>query len=390
VSEDLKKALRDRASKIVVLFGIVSLLGDFKYEGFRSILPVLVESLGGTLVALGFAWGIGEFLSYGLRLPFGVIADRSRRYWLMVWTGYMATAISIPSIGLVKSLSALVGLYSVDRIGKAARTPARDALISELRGIGTGRAFGLHRAIDQAGAILGPLVAGLVISITNDPRLFLLLLVVPAVVQVAVLLVTQREWVRQGYTIPLQRGWNELRFAELKGTIPIMLALMLFGLGLFQIPFVLSELSQSQMPLAYALAQVCYIILAMVWGALLDRVGIAIMLLVYLIACIVPTAMLVSPFLAAAVWGASWSLHEVGFRFVLAKLVPTGRRAAAFGLYAFIFGIATMAGSIVLGGLLEISLHYGVLYAIGVQAVGFATFYAILKRRVGGALVSSR
>ncbi len=148
--------------RFVLAFGVVSMLADFVYEGGRSIVGPYLATLGASATGVGAVTGLGEAVASVLRLASGPVADRTRRYWPISIAGYAITAVSVPVLAAAGSLwqasLAVVG----ERFGKAVRTPARDTMLSHASAeLGRGRAFAYHEALDQSGALLGPLlVAG--------------------------------------------------------------------------------------------------------------------------------------------------------------------------------------------------------------------------------------
>ena len=149
------------ATRFIVLIGLTSLFADMTYEGSRSITGPFLGTLGATGALVATVAGAGELVGYGLRWASGVIADRTRRYWAITLFGYTINLLAVPALALAGSWPMAAALIVLERTGKAIRTPARDAMLSHAGGqLGrTGWAFGLHEAMDQAGATLGPLIA---------------------------------------------------------------------------------------------------------------------------------------------------------------------------------------------------------------------------------------
>src|SRR6266571_4680150 len=143
------------------LFGWVSLLNDFASEMIYPLLPAFVTGvLGGGAQALGALDGAAEFAAAFVKLGAGRLADRARLRGPMIVLGYFIAVVVRPVIAVTGAAWQVIGLRVVDRLGKGHRTPPRDALIAdvtpaELRG----RAFGLQRGMDHAGAVLGPILA---------------------------------------------------------------------------------------------------------------------------------------------------------------------------------------------------------------------------------------
>jgi sugar phosphate permease len=158
------------ARRFVTIFGAVSLLADFVYEGARSITGPLLASLGATGLVVGVVTGIGEAAALGLRLVSGPLADRTRRFWGWTIAGYALTVITVPLLGIAGALWVACALVIAERVGKAVRSPAKDKLLSHATSVtGRGRGFAVHEALDQVGAILGPqTVAGILAITRND------------------------------------------------------------------------------------------------------------------------------------------------------------------------------------------------------------------------------
>ena len=147
--------------RFVVWFGVIALLGDILYEGARSITGPLLASLGASALVVGVVTGVGETAALLLRLVSGPMADRSGRFWEWTIAGYAITVVSVPLLGLASALWVACGLVILERVGKAVRAPSKDTLLSHATSAtGRGKGFAVHEAIDQFGALLGPLIVG--------------------------------------------------------------------------------------------------------------------------------------------------------------------------------------------------------------------------------------
>jgi hypothetical protein len=154
------------AMQFILLMGVVSLFGDITYEGARSITGPYMALLGATAGIVGLVAGIGEFSGYALRLLSGYYADRTRAYWPLTILGY-GLIMSIPLMALAGHWQVAAILVICERMGKAIRSPARDAILSHAtKQVGRGWGFGIHEAMDQIGAIAGPLIFTAVIILT--------------------------------------------------------------------------------------------------------------------------------------------------------------------------------------------------------------------------------
>jgi MFS family permease len=152
------KIMKNKPILVILLFGIVSLFGDIVYEGVRSISGPFLASVGATAVIIGFFSGLGEFLTYFLRVFSGYISDKKKIYWPLTIIGY-SLICCLPFLAFAKIWQVAIILLLLERIGKAIRTPSRDTLISFAgKSIGYGKSFGIHEVLDQVGAVLGPLI----------------------------------------------------------------------------------------------------------------------------------------------------------------------------------------------------------------------------------------
>src|SRR5689334_22134638 len=157
---------RRAAMQFVVLMGIVSLFADMCYEGMRSGVGQFLGMLGASGAAVGFIGGLGEAIGYGLRYVTGRVADRTHAYWGLTIAGYALTGLAVPALAIAPAAWAVAILVAFERLGKAVRNPARSTLLSFAgEEIGSGCTFGLHQALDQTGAVLGPLVVTAVVWI---------------------------------------------------------------------------------------------------------------------------------------------------------------------------------------------------------------------------------
>jgi len=159
------------AMSFVVLVGVVSLFADMTYEGARSVAGPFLGLLGATGAGVGIASGLGELAGYALRLLSGYLGDRTGRYWAVTIAGYVINMLAVPALALAGRWEAAAALLIVERVGKGIRTPPRDVLLSHAAArVGRGWAFGLHEALDQAGAVAGPLLVAALLGLGRGYR----------------------------------------------------------------------------------------------------------------------------------------------------------------------------------------------------------------------------
>lgn len=182
------------AWRVVIGFGLVSLTTDMVSDGARSIVGPILAALGASAFVVGLVTGVSEAAGFLLRLITGPGVDRSKRYWAYTIVGYALTAVCVPLLAVTPMVGAaglVTGslLVTVERVGKAVRSPAKTVLLAgATRQVGRGKGFGVHKVFDQIGAFSGPLVVSGVVALTGNLWWAMLTLVIPAVLALAVLL----------------------------------------------------------------------------------------------------------------------------------------------------------------------------------------------------------
>ena len=397
------------AWRFVVTFGVVSLLSDFVYEGARSITGPLLAHLGASALVVGVVTGIGEAAALVLRLASGPLADRSKRFWSWVIAGYALTVVSVPTLGLAGTLWVACALVIAERVGKAVRSPAKDALLSyATAATGRGRGFAVQEALDQIGAIVGPLVVALMLIVTGGnytPSLAVLAL--PGIAALALLF-----WLRARVPNPLQfeaahaestapeprdraaapapRGGGAIRrlpwaFWAYSGfTAMTMTGFATFGVLSFHM-VQRGILSATAVPVLYAAVMAIDAVVALGAGWAYDRFGPRTLILLPMIAAAIPvfafTDVLASVIAGALLWGAALGIQESTLRATVADMVPTDRRSTAYGIYAAVVGVATAIGGVLAGALYGVSIPALIIVTMAIQAVAVATFITVFVRR---------
>ena len=365
-SQSQQAGLTARAGLYFVLFfGAVNLFADFSYEGARSVSGPFLALLGASGLVAGTVGGLGEFLGYALRLVSGRWADRSHRYWLITGLGYLLQMTVIPILALAASWQAAAALILLERMGKAIRNPPRDAMLSEAgRHMGVGWAFGIHEALDQLGAFLGPLAVAAILAARHDYRLAFLWLGAPGAA-VLFLVLAARVSFPQAQNIASE---NE---EAADGSYPAIFwwyaaasALVAFGFtdyALIAFHFAKTHaVTAAAIPVIYAFAMLAGGAGSLLFGKLFDRFGLAVLVPAILTgALFAPLAFLGAGWVAAAgmlLWGLSLGVHESVMSATVAQMIPARRRAGAYGLFTFVFGLAWLIGSAVEGALYDVSI----------------------------------
>jgi MFS family permease len=177
------------AMQFVLIVGVMSFFADFTYEGSRSVIGQYLGLLGAGALAISAVTGFGELLGYGLRLFSGRGADRTGRYWPITIGGYILQMSVVPLLALAGSWQVAALLIILERIGKATRNPPRDAMLSHAaKEMGYGWGFGVHEALDQFGALFGPLLVALIVATSHhDYKTAFAALAVPGAITLSLL-----------------------------------------------------------------------------------------------------------------------------------------------------------------------------------------------------------
>src|SRR5437016_3446787 len=182
----LAASVASPAFLFVMTTGIVNLFGDITYEGGASINGPFMASLGASAAIVSITAGLGEFLGYALRLPAGYAADRTGRYWLITFVGYVINLFAVPAMALAGSWQFAAALVLAERIGRALRKPTVEAMLSYTTGeLGKGWVYAVNTALDEVGATIGPLFIALVLLLHGDYRTGYALLLISAVLTLA-------------------------------------------------------------------------------------------------------------------------------------------------------------------------------------------------------------
>ncbi len=378
---------RGSARAFVILLGIVSLFGDTTYEGARSILGPYLASLGASAAVVGGATGLGELAGYLIRLPSGTLADRTRRYWPLTILGYLVNLLSIPPLAIVASWQPAVGLAVVERFGRGIRAPARDALLATAAAkVGAGWAFGVHEAMDQIGAVLGPLLVSGILFIGLTHRDAFALLGIPALLALAALFLARA---RFAATVEPKEQIRDATRPALLFVYAIFAALTIAGFAQFPLVAyhlaVRSVVAEPIVPLLFAGATLVSSGAALAAGLIFDRVGLRAVAAVPAFT-LLATPLLFSESVASVViglgsWGIALGASESTIRASVARLVPARARGTAYGTFNAIYGTALFLGGIALGAAYDSGAGTAVALAAGLEIAALVVAVGLFVAR---------
>ncbi|HZL23578.1 MAG TPA: MFS transporter [Nitrososphaeraceae archaeon] len=388
--------------KNVFYMGLVSFFTDFSTEMIMSVLPLyIVKDLDLSRTILGAIEGSGEFINYIFRIPSGYISDKIGKRKILVIIGYGISTISKPFFILVTNFADTITVRIVDRIGKGIRTAPRDALIVDsVNESNTGKAFGIHRTLDQIGAIIGPLFAFLILELFGGNIQYIFLLsIIPGVISLFILIYFVKDKI-----ITDKKGIVEITFfsnlknlfIENKIFVYLVIILGIFSLGAFNYSFVLLQSSdlgveQNFVPIIYSIINITHTAIGIPAGILSDRIGKEKVLIIGFLLFVMAALLMyfsehnnnnniIYIISIPLIYGLYVGISETVQRALISKYVSEHNRGTAFGFYGLIIGICLLIGNITFGFLwdnydISIALLYSLTLATLaiVFQVGFFT-----------------
>lgn len=372
--------------RLVIFFGLVSLFADMTYEGARSIMGPYLAVLGASGAIVGIVAGLGEFVGYTVRLLSGYVSDKTKAYWSFTIIGYCINLIAVPALALAGYWPMAASLLILERFGKAIRTPARDAMLSfATKELGRGWGFGLHEAMDQCGAILGPLIISTVLFFGGSYREGYAILLLPALCALIVLFATWRK-----YPNPIVLEKEVIRSPT--GKLPKQYWIYIAGVSLVAAGYVDFALiafhfektrivTEAWIPILFCIAMAADGVAALVCGKLFDRWGMVVLaaslLFSSLFALFIFTHNVYLILIGTILWGIGLGAQESVMRAVVALLSPIHLRGTAYGLLNFWFGLFWFLGSALMGLLYDHSIPYLIAFSIGCHLVAVPIIYSI-------------
>lgn len=374
------------AIRFVILMGIVSLFADITYEGARSITGQYLAILGASGTAVGLIAGFGELVGYGFRLISGYASDKTGKYWIFTFVGFILNLFAIPLLALTGNWPLAAVLMITERFGKAIRTPARDAMLSYAANeVGRGWAFGLHEAMDQIGAISGPLIISLVLYFQGTYQQSFALLFIPAVCALIVL-ITAKFLYPDPQNLEVENPSLKPEGMGKKYWIYIF-AISCVAAGYVDFPLIAYHfqktvsLSPTWIPIFFSLAMAADGLAALFLGKFYDKKGSSILILAILCSSLFAPLVFLDGFYSAlfgmVLWGIGMGAQESIMRAVIAGLVSKNQRGTAYGIMNIWFGLFWFLGSALMGYLYDVSLISLIIFSLGMQLASIPLLLAI-------------
>jgi MFS family permease len=342
---------------------------------------------------VGVVAGLGELLGYGPRLVSGRLADRTRKFWPITIFGYVVQMTSVPLLALAGNWQMAAVLIILERMGKATRNPPRDAMLAHAasRMKGYGWAFDLHEALDQSGALFGPLAVAGFLALRGDYRLAFAALVVPAAINLSLVMTA-----RLLYAHPekMETKASDVRTRRLPRIFWMYLAgAVLVAAGFADFPLIAyhfakaSTVSSRVIPVFYAVAMGVSGSGSLAFGRLFDRFGFRVLIVLTIVSALFAPLVFLGGFwyalIGMALWGLGMGVHESIIPAAVARMVASNRRASAYGLFTAAYGMFWFLGSAALGFLYGVSSFSLVAVSVMLQLAAVPWFWHVARRRGG-------
>jgi MFS family permease len=369
------------------------------YEGARSVTGPYLAILGASAATVGIVGGFGEFIGYGVRIIFGSLADHTGKYWPITILGYTLNLLAVPFLALTNHWQIAVTLIIIERFGKAIRTPARDVMLSHAaKKIGTGWGFGLHEALDQIGAVIGPIIISVVLYIKGSYSQGFSILLVPAILSLCVLGLSKKLY-------PCPRDFentikhissdailtvkgDDRNFSRIFWLYLVFVCVSVAGFANFQLISyhfkIASIISDFQIPILFAIAMATDALVALVIGRIFDKKGLSTLVVIPLLS--IPIAPLVfsmgntGAITGMILWGAVLGIQDTIMRAVIGNMIPIARRGIAYGIFNTAYGGSWLVGSVLMGILYDTSVSYVIILSILLELLSFPLLFYFTKR----------
>jgi len=350
----------DPSRRSVLALGWVSFLTDVSSDMIYPLLPAfLTKTLGAGPAAVGLIEGVAETTASLTKIGSGIWSDRARRRKPIVVLGYVIAAVARPLVAFARLWSQVLAIRFTDRVGKGIRTSPRDALLADIvPSDRRGRAFGLQRAMDNAGAVVGPLVAALLLKLAFvDERGVFLLAAVPGFAAILVLLLAVPNTPRRS------EGVSDAAVPAGKLPAPFWRVVAIFAfftLANSTDAFLLLRAQDAgvalwQLPLLWSFFHAVKTATGVPGGALADRAGrVPAITIGWLVYCVSYAGFaFVSAPLAVwalfAFYALFFGLTEGSERAFVADLVPERLRGRAYGMFHAAIGLTALPASVIFG-----------------------------------------
>jgi MFS family permease len=382
----------------VMIMGIVSFFTDFSTEMVLGVLPIfVVKDLGASRAILGAMEGSAELTSYVLRMVSGSLSDSIGKRKIFVVIGYTLSTVSKPFLVISNGWLDAFIVRVVDRMGKGIRTAPRDALIADSVSESiSGKAFGIHRTIDQMGAIIGPITAFAILEVMDIRYVFLFSLI-PGAIAIIILVFYVREIsitkIRDRVKTKIFSNIASI-VRENKPFAVLLVVSAIFSLGAYNFSFVLLKASNSGVednliPIVYAVINISHTVIGIPSGILADKTGKEKVLIIGYSTLVVTTILMVMevsknslyPYIYAMVFGLFLGISETVQRAIVPKYVSSELRGTAFGLFYIVIGTCFFISNVTFGFLWDsYNFNFAAFYNVVLSLAGIIGMIVFLNK----------
>lgn len=350
----------------IFLLGLVSLFTDISSESIQSILPLYIIEIGGTTLTLGLISGVSDAIANILKGVSGWWSDKINKRKPFIVAGYTISNLSKPIIGFTSSWELILGLKVTDRIGKGLRTSSRDALISYYA-TERGKAFGLHRAMDTLGAVLGSLIAFILLFISWNYAQIIMFSIIPGLIAIGFLLPV-KDISPQDMVKKTDKPLKKYKMQKIdKKFLKLIIILGVIEFASLDVAFLILRSEDYIMPnltflipIFYLILNVVYTIFSPITGILSDKIGrkpvIIIGLSILLISCMILAFPIQKSLFSLILIIVIYIMH--GFylasvdpisRAYVADLAGEDKRGRAYGYYYLSVGLISIVEAVTFG-----------------------------------------
>jgi MFS family permease len=378
IKDNYNQSDRPIGIRNVVALGFVSFFTDFSTEMILGILPLfIVTNLGASRTILGGIEGSAELISYAFRMVSGSLSDKLRKRKIFVLAGYSLSTVSKPFFAVTSGWLDAFIVRAGDRIGKGLRTAPRDALIADsVSESVAGKAFGIHRTLDQMGAIVGPIAAFALLQIIEIRGIFLVSLIPGAIGVIILIFIVKEVSIRFSNTTGALSNFGNV----LKGNRPFVFLLIvsgIFSIGAFNYSFILLKASslginKNVIPLVYAVINISHTMIGIPSGMLADKIGkekvLTIGYAVFAVSSllmVILTGNSLFAYVLAAVFGLYMGISETLQRAIIPRYISSELRGTAYGIYNLVIGSGFFISNVIFGFLWDkYNVNVGVYYSL--------------------------
>ncbi len=399
------KKLKKQAFTFLLLMGIVSLLADMTYESARSLIGPYLLFLGASASAVGFVSGLGEFIGYTIRLLFGFVVDKTKKYWLFTILGYSINLIAIPLLAVVPPNGWIWAaiLIVCERLGKAVRAPAKTTLVSfAAKRVGTGKGFGFVEVLDQIGAMLGPLLLFFIMQWKESAGTYaqyqwaFASLAIPALLTLIVLFISKAIFPKaEEFELTDSEVDAPTQKLELKKIKPILLYIIAIGLlavGMADFPLMAFHIETNKVidikyiTLLYMMVMGVDGLAAFIFGNLYDKKGAMTLWIAAIIGLsfaplVFWTTNITSIVIGLILWGVLLGAMESIALAYIADNVEVNYRGRILGIYYTFYGITWFIGSWLMGILYNINPKYVAIFSVVILLSAIIVLWRQIKIR---------